>query len=141
MSTLELPLPENLVAQGYVRVDSDVFNICGRIREISPNLRLNFREGRDKPWVVTEMSRDGVERFVAQYEEADGRILESLRYMLKVPLMERLRRQDEIDDRLRGKWSPEAEAAVEELAERSYHDARKAGVVVGGPSYRKVPRG
>lgn len=83
--------PDNLTYRGpgYASVDSDVFNICGRIREISPSLRVVLREGAEKPWTVVEMCSDGVERFVASYEALDQRILEDLRYMLAVPFEKR----------------------------------------------------
>ncbi len=133
-------MPANLASRGYVRVTSDVFNICERIKEISPNLRLNYTEGRDEPWVVTELSKDGEERFVSRHAEADARILERLQYMLHVPIMERLRRNDAVEDRNKDKWDPNAEAALEEAADQAFHLARKAGLVEAGPSYRKVKR-
>ena len=86
---LLMPLPANMKARVQT-VTSDVYNICNRIREISPDLILVHHEGHERPWVVMEKCADGAERFVSRYKVADGRILDDLRYMLAVPYERRL---------------------------------------------------
>lgn len=73
-------------------VESDVFNICNRIKEIDPRLVVRLRDGHAKPWVVLEITDDGIERWVAAYEELNASILDDLRYMAAVPLEDRVAR-------------------------------------------------
>lgn len=87
---LMMPVPSNLNAGRARLVDSDLYNICNRIKEIDPNLRLIYHENHEKPWVVFEMCRDGVERLVTRFEHLGPHILDHLRYMLKVPYDKRL---------------------------------------------------
>lgn len=94
---LQIPsVPQNLQYNGSAMtlVDSDVYNICERIRELSPRLIVRLRDGASKPWVVMELCDDGVERLVASYEALDQRILDDLRYMLAVPFEKRLEEAD-----------------------------------------------
>jgi hypothetical protein len=93
MSELLAPRPSNLTvpaSRRYTAVEADLYNICERIKEIDPNLRVVMHEGRDEPWVVVERGPDGEERFVSRYAELDARVLEDLRYMLAVPFEKRL---------------------------------------------------
>lgn len=85
--------PQNLVHNGrnMTVVESDVYNICERIRkEISPDIVVRLREGHEKPWVLLELCRDGEERYISSYEALDQRVIDDLRYMLAVPFAERL---------------------------------------------------
>lgn len=118
---------------------SDVFNICQRVAELDPNLRVLYNESDpEKPWVVTEMSTDREERFVARYQALDARIIEDLQYMLRVPFLDRLRVQDE-----REAARKETDvSAFEAAADRFEFDLRKAGGRGGsGPNYRPKKRG
>lgn len=71
-------------------VESDVYDICNRIKEIDPNLSVALHEGHAQPWVVMERGPDGEDRFVSRYAELDSRILDNLRYMLAVPFEKRV---------------------------------------------------
>ncbi len=143
MSVLEVVgRPSNFDSRGYVRITSDVFNICGRIEELDPNLRVRYNETNpEKPWVVTEMAKDG-ERFVAQYEELDARIIEDLRYMLHVPFLERLAVQDKREAERKAAEERGADDLYQEMAGHFEHDLRKAGLRGGsGPNFRPKRRG
>lgn len=144
MSVLEvIGKPSNFESRGYVRMTSDVFNICERVAELDPNLRVLYNESNpEKPWVVTEIARDGEERFVAQYEALDARIIDDLQYMLRVPFLDRLKAQDAREEARKGKLSIEEEDQFEAIADRFEFTLRKAGARDGsGPNYRPVKRG
>lgn len=86
--------PSNLNLRPSVKVryiESDLYDICRRIQEISPNLFiLELEEGDTASFAIMEHCRDGVERLVYKVEELDGRVVERLRYLMSVPLMERI---------------------------------------------------
>lgn len=136
------PAPSNLRAAPGAVVESDVFNICERIKEISPRLTVRVIEGADAPFVVSETGSDGVERFVARYEELDARILENLRYMAAVPFEDRVRKLErEIEAS-----NTEALRMPGDRFEEFAYDVQKALVEsnITDPkhfkSYRKVPQ-
>lgn len=83
-----LHLPPNL-RNKVVMVESDVLNVCNRIRDLDPNLYVVFHEKHERPYVVMENCVDGLERFVARYEALDARIIEDLQRMLRVPFDDR----------------------------------------------------
>jgi hypothetical protein len=72
-------------------VESDVFNICERIKQIDPSLYVVLQEGQVKPWIVVEQCADGEHRMVERYERLDAGILEDLQRMLRIPYMERFK--------------------------------------------------
>jgi hypothetical protein len=141
MSDLMLPMPSNVVTRNRMAVvDSDLFNIAQRVREVDPNLVLLLDERNEKPWVVMERGADGVERFVKRYSELDNRIVEDLKYMLAVPLNERMERVNrEIEQA-----DAERQGLKGEKFEQFAHDFMEAGKKSGiidpnwSRSYRKV---
>lgn len=120
---LELPIPENLQARGFKRVEGDLYNICERIKEISPRLVLRFQENHPThPWVVFENCVDGVQRYVSRYIAPDARILDDLRYMLTVPFKDRADKvQKEVDA-----YNEAREALDGEANARLAYEMRKA---------------
>lgn len=76
--------------RGIMVVDSDLYKIADRIKEIDPRLMIVYHDGHPEPFTIMEQCEDGVTRFVARYAELDQRILEDLRYMLHVPFEKRL---------------------------------------------------
>lgn len=104
MSGLVAPLPRNVKIAGVNPdslkiVEGDVYNVCERIREISPDLRVVIQDGHPEPFVVMEDCRDGEVRMVSRYAELDARILEDLRRMRAIPFEERFRKTTERIDR------------------------------------------
>ena len=88
------PAPAHLkiagVKQHQVKmVESDVFNICQRIKDIDRSLYIVLHEDHERPWVVMEDCADGDQRMVSRYERLDASILDDLRYMLSVPFEKR----------------------------------------------------
>ena len=88
-SNLRLDMSGN--RQKVMMVDSDLYNVAERIKEIDPNLYVVFHEDHPQPFTVMENCHDGVSRFVSRYEELDQRILDDLRYMLSVPFDQRMK--------------------------------------------------
>lgn len=90
---LATPIPANLRIRAGTKmtiVESDVYNVCRRIKEIDPSLYVVLQEGHDKPWVVMEMCHDGECRMVSRYAELDSRIIDDLRRMLAIPFDKRI---------------------------------------------------
>lgn len=74
----------------HVLVESDVFDICGQLKAIDPNLKVIWFDREKDPYVISETSLDGVERLVFKAQELDGRVVEKIRYIMSVPLEERM---------------------------------------------------
>jgi hypothetical protein len=96
-STLILPhriAPSNLNLRPSVKVryiEHDLYDICRRIQELSPNLFvIELEEGDTAAFAIMEHCRDGVERLVYKVAELDGRVVERLRYLMNVTLLERM---------------------------------------------------
>lgn len=84
------PKPHNLRLKGARLVESDVYHVCERMKEIDPNLYVMLQEGHPKPWVIMEMCADGECRMVGRYDELTPKILDHLREMLATPFQERI---------------------------------------------------
>jgi hypothetical protein len=86
--------PSNLhFAEGVkvVPVDSDMYGICERIKEISPRLFIVVAHDNDKhKFIIVEHCEDGVDRMVYGVAELDARVLKRLQYIMSIPLQERL---------------------------------------------------
>ncbi len=82
--------PDNMRSNDRL-VESDVFGICERVKQLDPNLVVRLNEGHTEPWVILEIGQDGVERFVSRYSELDARIIEDLQRMLRIPFEQRFR--------------------------------------------------
>lgn len=108
MSSLALPIPDNLrIPDGRGRthlVESDVYNICERMREIDRSLFLWVLDppitfaGMTYNFSVTELCEDGQMRLVKRFEELDARILKDLEYMLHVPFEQRIKVAEKIEE-------------------------------------------
>jgi hypothetical protein len=83
--------PVNLYADNVTVVDSDVYKICDRIREVSPDLYIvyNHDDATGKPFAIMEKCIDGVDRLVFKTPELDGRVIEKLQYLRSVPFEKR----------------------------------------------------
>lgn len=117
MSTLTYPRPDNVRGKFGRWVTADMFNISQRIREIEEGQRL-YIQALDHPiergehvwnFVIVEVDESGTERWVTGVESLDGRVIEHVQMLLRVPFAKRLeeaerleekRRQDDIDAQL-----------------------------------------
>lgn len=92
---LETPfVPSNLILPPELRglsVEGDMYNLCERIKDISPNLYINGFVNPEFPWIVVERCVDGKDRVVCKVKELDARLLDYLRKLMAEPLSERIR--------------------------------------------------
>lgn len=117
--------PTNLrVRNKAIVLESDVYNICDRIKELEPSLYIVLDEDRDKPFVIMQTCWDGVDRFLKDYEVLDPRVLKDIEYMLGVPFEERVKRLERENDEWERKHADEQ---LEELYER-----------MGGPMWQQL---
>lgn len=71
-------------------IDSDLYDICERIKEVSPDLFIVAAKRADSvEFTIMERCKDGVDRYVYSTPDLDARIVEKCRYMLHVPLAKR----------------------------------------------------
>lgn len=108
-----------------VMVEKDVYDICERIKELSPNLYILQAMDNDHcAFIIMEHCKDGVDRLVIKVKELDNRVVVHLQKMLHLPLEERVR----IAEKLNYRHEQEAkEEALEDLYER-----------IGGPMRRQL---
>jgi hypothetical protein len=100
-------------------VEGDIFDIANRVKAIDANLHVvQLTEDDEHAYAIMEHCNDGVERLVFSVPVLDARVLDRLRYLMAVPVTERVaaleaderrseaqREQDDLDelyDRLGG---------------------------------------
>lgn len=126
------------------RVEADVFNICERLREHDPNLRVNVvQDGGEHAFIITELGPDGVERLVTRVPELTPELIVDCQKMLAIPLKDRLRAIDKENARRKAEFEA---AKLEELWEgagQQTYDAMFRGGFVHTPkseSYRPLSK-
>lgn len=126
------------------RVEADVFNICERLREHDPNLRINvMQDCGEHAFIVTELGPDGVERIVTRVPELNASLIEECQRMLAIPLKDRLRAIDKENARRKTEFE---DAKLEEMWEgagqQTYNAMFKGGFVhvPKSESYRPLSR-
>lgn len=135
--------PSNLEIPGWMKtkyVSGDLYNICLRIKEISPDLHVIPLEG-DGPYhfAIAEDCPDGVTRLVFRCQELDDRALKHLQEIMFLDFTERVKafdREQEIAEAKR------KEAELEELYERvgapMLPELERAGFIQRPVSYPKT---
>lgn len=122
--------PSNLRLRASVKamyVTHDMFDIAKQMREIDRRLyAVQLAEDDEANYAIMEHCDDGVERLVFRVDALDGRVLERLRYLMAVPLHERLAA---IEAEERAFEAARREAEREDLYER-----------VGGPMRHELAR-
>lgn len=118
---LALPRPDNLRGSWGTLVDTDVYGISERVKEIDPNLYIyRTEQPGGAVYSIGEMCVDGVERLVFRtHQQLDARVIEKLQYLLHVPFEQRYAAAERAEAQL------EAERKEREL-DQLYED-------VGGP--------
>jgi hypothetical protein len=108
-------------------VDSDVFNICERVKEISPNLHIVVADPPrpdGKNFIIMEETAPGDWMSVARYEALDNRVITHLEKMKRIPLHDRLAKLEKEEE----DWEKKsAEDSLDELYER-----------MGGPMWTQL---
>lgn len=123
-------------------IESDLWNIAERIKEIDPSLIVVFHEGHKEPFTIMEQCADGVTRFVARYAELDQRILEDLRYMARVPFDERMKIVERKIDKANAELEGTDPEVMDWLATEMRRELKKAGMIdpVGETFYGFNPK-
>ena len=142
MTDLLLHKPTNLVLGDTMKatyVDGDMFNICERIKEISPDLYIVLLEKDDKfAYAVMEHCVDGVERLVFKVKELDARVCDKLRYLLAMPLAERVAEIEKQEYRLEAdRREQEQEELYERFGRPMWTELERTGFIRRGVSYPK----
>lgn len=120
--------PSNLHLRSSVKVryvDGDLFDICERLAEISPDLYIvELSEDDAAIWAVMENCVDGTQRIVCKVGELDARVLTKIRYLMRVPFEQRLKAIDEENARY----------------EQEYHDNELERIYdqIGGQFHRQL---
>jgi hypothetical protein len=114
--------------RGVTVVDSDLYKIADRVKEIDPRLMIVYHDGHPEPFTVMEQCADGVTRFVARYAELDQRILEDLRYMASVPFDERIKITERKIDAANAALEAMDEETMDWLAVEMRRELIKAGL-------------
>jgi hypothetical protein len=97
-------------------VESDMFDICKRVQEISPRLFiLLLHDDNNAKFAIMEKCQDGVDRLVMKRDVLDGRVVERLQFLMKVPLAARMDALEKEEARLQAHAN---EKASDELYER-----------------------
>lgn len=110
---MNLHLPEG---SGVKVIDSDLFNIADRIREIDPGLYILSVDRPDGHWfVIMQPCADGEDRMALRCKELDARAVERLQYMLHVPFEQRF---DEIVRQIDEDEEQQKQDSLDELYEK-----------------------
>lgn len=135
-----LNLPDSMDA---VPIESDLYNICERLKELSPRLHVVYIEGDlERPWTIMEECIDGVSRTVFCCSTLNAEVITRVERIMRIPLETRYA-QAEKENELYEK------AAAEEEFERLYEnmgrplwtELDKCGFIDSRPvSYPKNPR-
>lgn len=76
---------------GYAMVDSDMFDICNRIKEIDPRLYIvNLAKGDKFVYAIMEgQCLDGQDHLIFKVKQLDARVLNKLRELMGIPFQAR----------------------------------------------------
>lgn len=120
-------------------VDGDMFNICERIKEISPSLSIVLLEKDNQfAYAIMEHCVDGVERLVFKVKELDNRVCEKLRRLMSMPLSERVTEIEKQEHRLEAeRLDEESSELYERFGRPMWTQLEHDGFIQRGVSYPK----
>lgn len=136
-------VPSNLHLPKEARaelIDSDMFHICDRVKEISPTLHI-FKLYDDDKYIYTVMEHcsDGVERLIFKVKALDNRVITRLQTLFSVELDTRIRMCDKENHRFE---AHEKEEQLDDLYERlgrpMWTQLEHDGFIQRGVSYPKA---
>lgn len=135
--------PSNLQAPSLgTIVESDVFDICNRVKEIDPELTIVANdEGHAKRFSIQHIDKRGDAYLVMTTDHLDARILDDLQYLLHVPFEQRYaeaeRREAKAEVEL---MEQQRERLYERLGHQFYVQLDRCGFIQRPDSYRKMNR-
>lgn len=97
-------------------IDSDLYHICERLREISPSLSVvAARRGDEILYNIMETCPDGLERRIFKAKHLDGRVLKHIEKIMGIPFEVRFEEAAKEVDRFE---EAQKEEQLDELYER-----------------------
>lgn len=144
-----LSLPEGSRA---THVEHDLHDICARLRELDPSLRLCLLEhvNGQAVWAVTEIDRTGTESLIVrvgpgcQLDALDARVITHIEWIRRIPAEERLAQIERDIERDRAAAAAEAsEKLYENMGSKFYRDLHELGFIQGArtESYNRRTKG
>jgi hypothetical protein len=138
-------VPKNFRSDwGTTEVTGDLYNICNRMAELSPNLLMRDRAGYGWPedggkrYICSEICVDGIERWVWGFQELDARVIEKLEYMLHVPFEIRFAEAERLEAQIEeARKQAELDRLVETVGLPMLPDLERTGFIQRPVSYRK----
>lgn len=126
-------------------VDSDLFNICERVKEVHPSLSIiELEDQTAHSFAIMESCEDGIERLIFKVAELDGRVIERLQQIMHKPLSERMDELERDEHRLKEEAEEEAfEELYEGLGKQMPLELERSGFIQRNVSFAKkgVTRG
>lgn len=133
-----LSLPPGTTA---MYVDADMYDICERVREISPSLLVVLLEHtptETMSYSIMEQCYDGWARQIFKVKELDARVLDRLRELMSVPFEERYRRLEAENHRFEQAQHEEAmDKLYEDMGRPMWTELEKCGFIQRPVSYPK----
>lgn len=115
--TIDIPgsaAPNNLHFAADVRatiVESDLYNICERIKEIDPRLFivvLDSRYNEGYSFSIMEHCEDGVDRLIWRVKELDQRVLHKAEYLRSIPFEQRFEEAEKLEAKMKAEGDAES---------------------------------
>ena len=150
MSKIVIPgssAPANLhLADGIkiTMVESDMYNICERIREVDPSLFIVqlIDDARGCAYAIMEHCADDEDRLVYKTRELDARVIEKCRYLKAVPFEKRFAQiEEQIDKEEAEQRELEMEELYEQLGAPMLPDLYKTGFIDSRPTSYPIVSG
>lgn len=152
MSSLTLPAgakPSNLELPAGVTaqyIDSDVFDICGRLAEVDASLYVLVIQGRPgTDFFIMENCGDGVQRMIFrvgddwEIDALDNRVINKCRMLMTLPLNLRVAAiQREIDKREAARHEQSLEELYETVGRPMWTQLEKSGFIQRPVSYPTI---
>jgi hypothetical protein len=143
-------VPANVRPGGNVKVEAvtnDLYNVSERLRELSPRLAINITtvEGEDgsaleRAYTIVEETETGPQ-VVFRCNVLDGRVVEHVRYLLKVPVAQRYQEAEKLADKLEEeRKETEMDTLVEKLGLPMARELLACGFVDGRYSHTDAGR-
>ncbi len=139
-------LPEGSRA---THVDSDLYAISDRLRELDPSLFINLLEHTDgrAVWAVCETDRAGRASLIfrvgagCEVEVLDGRVIEKINYIRRVPAAERMARLErELAREREAREADELDKLYESFGGTLYDNLFRCGFVMTPKSESRTPQ-
>lgn len=121
-------------------VESDLYHICERIKEIDPRLFIIQLSAGDRcSYAVMERCDDGVERLVSRHIELDARVLDKMLELRSIPFEKRFAAiEAQIDKEEEERRTKESEEFYERMGGPMYTELANCGFIDRVQSYPKV---